>query len=285
MTNRKVGYILFATFTSSIGILLSIVSLCTENWIQSKGEFTIGDFSNEQLSEIKYGLFSGTFMQNMGGTKYYTLYATCSLSTNICAYLCTGTSEGRKAELDRLYRNEQVEFSCPAISRLLNQVHVNLRYAGIKEQTRTFINAGLYYSTITSLGISLIFGSIATILSIWNLIKNIKLKVFGGRGIMACNFIAFLGSVAVLPLWGTAFGTTIIRNLAILYTIQGQMRTTGWTYLGFSFWLNLPSCLLFATSIFVMYLREYMSTQNPKSEYKVENEGSARRKLIIHFNS
>lgn len=285
MTNRKIGYILFATFTTSIGILLSTVSLCTENWIQSKGEFTIRDFSNEQLSEIKYGLFSGIFMQNMGGTKYYTLYATCSLSTNICAYLCTSTSEERKAELDRLYRNEQVEFFCPAITRLLNEVDVRLRYAGIKEQTRTFINAGLYYCTITSLAISLIFGSIATILSIWNLVRNVKLKVFGGRGIMACNFIAFLGSMATLSLWGTIFATTIIRNLAILYTIQGQMRTTGWTYLGFSFWLNLPSCLLYATSIFVMYIREYMSIQNPQSEYKVEDDRSTRHKLIVYFDS
>lgn len=76
MVKTKQGFVLAASFLSGIAATLSIISLSTEQWVVSDGEF---EALNEQFSTVTYRLFSGTFMQNLGGKQYYQIKGTNKL--------------------------------------------------------------------------------------------------------------------------------------------------------------------------------------------------------------
>lgn len=71
MAKTKVQYILGACFLSGAAAVLTLVSLGTQNWVQSDAEL-ISTGSNE-LSYINYGLFSGLLELNYGTHSYYKL--------------------------------------------------------------------------------------------------------------------------------------------------------------------------------------------------------------------
>lgn len=75
MAKTKVQYILGACFLSGSAAILTLVSLGTQNWVQSDAELT--STGNNELSEINYGLFSGLYKQNYGVQSYYKLESKC----------------------------------------------------------------------------------------------------------------------------------------------------------------------------------------------------------------
>ncbi|KAK4875138.1 hypothetical protein RN001_011560 [Aquatica leii] len=278
MVKTKREYILASSFTSGIALVLSLISLATTNWVVARGEFSTA--LNEPLSDIQYGLFSGTYRQRLGGDLYFTLYATCLIPKNVCAYLCTSTSELRKEELKQLYRKEPINFNCPPVTRK-TRVDFTFKY-NTRQDEYEFINAGLYISTVVFMALSAIFGLIATTLSVLNTTGNPVEVVFSINGIYIYNLISCVSSTMVLILWSALFGTYIVRNIGIFYTIVGEMNTRGLTNLGFSYWLNIPSTFLYATSIFILYLRQYLITQEPEIKIHVTADDKDVGSLMVY---
>ncbi|KAF5284308.1 hypothetical protein FQA39_LY04601 [Lamprigera yunnana] len=246
-------------FVSGIALVFSIISLGTDQWVLAEGKFE----TNDGPSKINYGLFSGTYKQNLGGIFYYEIYATCLGSKNVCAYLCTSTKEERKKELQALYNNVPTPFRCPNVPRA-NQFQIQPEMKNVKQDNRTFLNFGLHLSTMIFLVISAFSGLVATVLSIWNTAGNPIITIFSIYGVFACNIIALVFSTLTLIMWGTLFAAYIIHNVGIYYTITGDLQMYGSTTLGYSYWLNIPSTCLYGTSIILLYLRQYFINQEPQ---------------------
>ncbi|KAB0794843.1 hypothetical protein PPYR_11682 [Photinus pyralis] len=267
MVKTKPFYILAASFTSAAAAILSIISLSTENWVTAKGQFVI---INEPPSEIRYGLFTGLLIQSLGGSQRIPLYVTCLVSKNVCGYLCD-SGQDRQDDLEKMWNNEKVPFTCylqharsittrkDANSSLIPKTELKA-----DDSEREFINAGLYISTVVFLGISAIFGLIAAALSVWNTAGNPIEVIVSIYGIYIYNAIACIASAVTLALWGALFGITILHNIGIFHTIQGDMKTYDTPMLGFSYWLNVPSCMLYGASIFILYLRDYFIRLEPE---------------------
>lgn len=71
MAKTKRGYILAACLLSGAGAVLNLVSLGTQNWVQSKAELLV--LGSNELTYINYGLFTGVLEQNYGSRTYYEL--------------------------------------------------------------------------------------------------------------------------------------------------------------------------------------------------------------------
>lgn len=271
MVKTKPAYILAASFTSAAAAVLSIISLSTENWVTAKGQFVIV----ADISEIRYGLFTGTLIQSLGGIQRIPLYVTCLLSKNVCGYLCD-SGHDRQNDLEKLWDNEKVTFTC--YMQLSKQARLSRSMATSKnansssiptaellaDSKREFINAGLYISTVVFLGISAIFGLIAAALSVWNTAGNPIEVIVSIYGIYIFNAIACIALAVAIALWGALFGITILHNIGIFHTIQGDMKMYDTPMLGFSYWLNIPSCMLYGASIFILYLRDYFIRLEPE---------------------
>ncbi|KAF5296644.1 hypothetical protein FQR65_LT10184 [Abscondita terminalis] len=276
MVKAKRGYVFASALISAIAVGLSLVSLTTEQWVVAQGE--LGSAANEQLSQIKYGLFSGVYVQQLSGIQYFAIYATCLISKNVCAYLCSPTSEMRLQELKMLYRNEKPQFSCIAIPKK-NKVIYDVPSGGGQDNTE-FIKASYYISTIIFLVMSIIFGFISAILSMWNTVGN-PAVIFGIYAIYIYNTIACISTTMVLIVWGALFGSHIVKNVGISDTITGYMSTSGLTNLGFSYWLLLPSTFLYASSIFVLYLRHYFVSEKPQVKLRADSDDADARDMMI----
>lgn len=87
--------------------------------------------------------------------------------------------------------------------------------------------------------VSSIFGILSTGLAVWNTATNPIEVFFSIPGLYVYNGIACVSSLMCLILWGAQFAVTIQMNIGILYTIIGQMDTSGLASLGYSYWLVL----------------------------------------------
>jgi len=261
MVKTKAAYILATAFLSGIAAVLSFVSLGTEQWVVGEGKFHFAD--NEPLSEIHYGLFGGTYLRKVAGPVNFEITPTCLLSENACAYLCREHKEAREDELKKVIDGNCESFTCPYYVRRTNYIEPlaqgNCR---TPEDKREYINAGLYISTIVFLCISGIFGIIAAVLSVWNTAANPVEVYLSIYGLYIYNGIACVSCMLTLVLWGAMFGSTLVNNVGILETIQGQMDSTA--NLGYSYWLNLPSFLLYFTSIGILFVRQHLISQEPE---------------------
>ncbi|KAF2896540.1 hypothetical protein ILUMI_09637 [Ignelater luminosus] len=263
MVKTRNGFILATTFFSGIAVLLSITSIATEEWITAKGEFTGG---NDPPSLINYGLFTGTFWQKYGLQAVFQISLTCVIEENACAYICEVNAESRRQQLEKLIRGEDVPFNynCPRVERINDRVYsLGFKTRNTNEK-REFLNAGLYVSTVVFLCISIIFGLISTILSFFNVVANPIEVYLSVPGLYISNAVAGVACIFTLCLWGILYGTMIVDNVGIYYTIRNQMSTKGWAQFGYSYWLLLPSCLLYPTSIITLYIRQYLIEQEPK---------------------
>lgn len=61
--------LIFATcILSGLAVVIQLTALGTEQWIVSEGRI-----DEEQPSTIQYGLFSGTFIQSLGGKNAFQI--------------------------------------------------------------------------------------------------------------------------------------------------------------------------------------------------------------------
>lgn len=72
MAKTKAQYILGACFFTAAAAILTLVALGTQYWVQGDAEILTSN-SNNELSSINYGLFSGVLEQNLGSKTYYKL--------------------------------------------------------------------------------------------------------------------------------------------------------------------------------------------------------------------
>lgn len=182
---------------------------------------------------------------------------TCLFAENVCAVLCGTTQDARVEELRKLYNGENVTFdsSCPNVPRMYSiRWHVpltrNIRSTSelsccftneinsnfVLSDNREFLNAGVWLSSLIFLILAALFGLVSAGIAVWNTATNPIEIYFNIFGLYIYNSVASISSLLVVVLWGSLFGTVIRDNVGILYTILGQMDTSGWANLGYSYW-------------------------------------------------
>ncbi|CAG9856722.1 unnamed protein product [Phyllotreta striolata] len=250
MATVKRMFVFVTCILSSLGVLMSLVSIITKEWVHSdKIEFA------ETLQRVKYGLFDGTF------TKTYTLATepltmTCWAKKNICAYLSEPTSDQRQEVLAQIY--DQLSKT---------------------NQVSNFINCGVWVTTILFLVLSMLLGTISAALAFYNTVTNPTQVYLSVYSLYVYNATALFTLMISMLSWGVLYHKTIYHNVAIESTLTNQMTSDKTAVLGYSYWLNLVPVVLYIVSICVLYLRQYLISRDPSEKIVVRNEDGA---IIIY---
>ncbi|EAU77089.1 AGAP002756-PA [Anopheles gambiae str. PEST] len=262
--------LIFATFiVSCVSLIVLIVSLCTPYWITSEAY----ESNASGNSEINYGLFSGSLIQNfLPNSRYYTLTLTCLYHEYVCAYSCQEDEESRTEEVLQLLKGLPPA-DCPSSSsRMLPLVHridppifPQNRQASANIDRSNFINTGLWVSTVVFIGIAISFAAISASFSIINVLFNPIEPVFSVFGLYIWNGVA-LGSTALcMIMWGALFASTLADNIAITDTLTTQIpySSDGLASLGVCYWILLLSILLHGLNVGLLLWRKRIVNKEP----------------------
>ncbi|XP_028155681.1 clarin-3 [Diabrotica virgifera virgifera] len=273
MARIKRGFVFGASVVSGIGVLFTIISLATEQWVYSdQAQLAVNASTDRYFSKIKYGLFQGTLRT---GVTYNTVQIsmTCIAKNNICAMLCAKNSTERFNILEDLYDNKGIHIQndneCPMVAsstKLHNEFAVLRSTQASANKDRKFINFGVWISTIFFLSVSILFGLLAAGLSLYNTVSNpiqIYLSIYG---IFIYNGIALGTVIIAVTVWGIFFQISIFHDIAIYYTLAGNMESDKTAVLGYSYWLNIVPIVLYIVSITLLAVREYMVSHDPKQK-------------------
>ncbi|CAH1155881.1 unnamed protein product [Phaedon cochleariae] len=284
MATTKRIYVFATCILSGIAALFTIISLATEQWVVSDS-IQLVEGTNDQMSQrnrVRYGLFQGTYFQTTPSTFTFQLSMTCSLKENICAVLCTGDSE----ILSALYQGQNGSQSdpmlkCPVIHRVSTYRNRPITYSKESMASRTFINCGVWVSTIIFLVLSLAFGVLSSALALFNTVNNPVQVFLSIQGLYIYNAMALCGSVIALASWGIMHPFITYHNVAIYYTITGQMSSDKVAYLGYSYWINIIPIVFYCGSITVLYIRQYLLSKDPGHKI-VEREDNADPVIYLY---
>jgi len=194
---------------------------------------------------------------------------TCLAKENVCAYLCAKSTEARYTLLKDLYNNRTGlnQIDCPTIS--LNTRYNRVRPVafaprlGNSSSGKKFINCGVWVCTILFLTLSILFGVLSSCLSMYNTVSNPIQVYFSLYGVYLYNAIALFCVIMAMLFWGVLYNKSIYHDVAIFYTLYGQMTSDKVAQLGYSYWLNLAPMVLYISSICVLYMRQYLISKDP----------------------
>lgn len=274
--------ILVTCITSALGAIIGMVSLGTEQWVSASTEWAPGSVGvGLGTSYVNYGLFAGAYERFLGERRWYQITMTCL--SDSCAMLCRDTVEGRELQLQTLLDNVFVEFdgSCPRIQRNIDGHYSPGSFIHSVRETgeRTYISHAIYACTLTFLVLAIAGGVSATFLSIWNTIGNPIYTVFNVTGIMALNACAATSAALTMILWGVQYNITLIENVGVIETITKQMNTFN-PALGYSYWINMGSILLYSTSLGLIVCRQLLLAKEPQAT-NVEMLRSDDRTIVL----
>nr|XP_022918441.1 clarin-3-like [Onthophagus taurus] len=249
--------LVFATFvTSGLAVIATLVSLGTQNWVSSEVKIT------EKFSQVNYGLFTGLYRRTVGSERpmIYDISMTCSMSDNKCAMLCEATSEARSAKLTALIENNNSSFGC--MER--RQIFFNPQLTSTRDDSSqsTFINAGLWLSTIIFLVLSSVAGLGATVLAMFNTVYN-PIEIYVNiTGLFIWNCVAIFFSLLTMIMWGVLYASVLIDNISVYDTIVADGYTVN-AILNYSYWLNLVAFVLYVSSVILIAVRQYLINKEP----------------------
>ncbi|KAK9890708.1 hypothetical protein WA026_012057 [Henosepilachna vigintioctopunctata] len=286
MVANKRALVLATCFLSGTASILSLISLGTTGWIYS--DIKLGSVESKPNSHINYGLFKGTFSQTVGVTANIDISMACSYGNNICAALCSGDSDRRSAILEQLHDNGETDWRMSECVRTTSQSYLmrkstefyfNFLKLNAKSGELIFINAFAYLFTIIFLILSAVIGLISSGLSVWNTASNPIEIYFNIFGLYLYNGIAFGFLLISVLIWGIVYFTSLIESSASIVVLSG-LGTTVNVSLGWSYWINFGSLILYATSIAVLYFRSYQISKEP-TQHKIEMDGNAPAEILL----
>ncbi|XP_049777629.1 uncharacterized protein LOC126175118 [Schistocerca cancellata] len=281
MATTKRLYV-FATFwLACASTALVVAAFSTGAWLTA--ELLPPDAQFGLQGDINYGLYTGSFRRraqgDLGGTTAQsTIYITCVVEQNACAWSCKETEEERQEEILWLLANRSLISSwCPTIterSRTIRAAEAYLPRLEEDDSTNTttsspstsdfpFINMGLWVSTQLFLSISLLLSAASAVLGLINTTANPTLPALAVSGLFYWNAGAAVADLLILILWGVQYAVTLAENVAFAQVIAGQYLSDGHAALGYSYWLVLVAMFINISSIAVLGFREYLLRIEP----------------------
>ncbi|GJQ87349.1 hypothetical protein Trydic_g17395 [Trypoxylus dichotomus] len=289
--------LIFVTFISSgIALILSVVALGTDQWVQADVNMTMSAV-NRITNRVNYGLFTGSYTRRvstesefqlitnelhnniMPSPKHLCSKVTCDFGENKCAMLC-GNGD---------IRSEYLQFLLSGSTSMDGYIRCSTRSLRTRSNLHTvadtllatsradeddpvrFINCGLWLSAIIFLCLSIIFGLAGTVLSVVNTVANPVETIFSTTGLFAYNCVACVCVVTVIVLFGVQFGLALTDNVAIFDTISDVANSDGQATIGYSFWLLLVPVIGYGTSTIVLAVRQYLINREPDPIVNLED--------------
>lgn len=99
----------------------------------------------------------------------------------------------------------------------------------------TFLNMGLYITTIMFLSIAILVGAIISIITLRNVVGNPVNPWFNIWGLYIWNSVAAVLYFFVLILWGVEYALYAKNNVGLVETLKGQYSNEA-ADLGYSYW-------------------------------------------------
>ncbi|XP_065351608.1 uncharacterized protein LOC135946993 [Cloeon dipterum] len=282
ITHRAYVIITFPLCCVSIALLAT--SLSTQNWLESKGKY-----ENPDLPPIKfnYGLFTGTLTRSYQlEDKDYELHMTCLADLGICALSCLNTQELREIEVRDLYNaggNVETLVDCEAISRAsaaagrVGPMPLVLAGAKATGPDPSFVNMGVWGSTITFIALALLMATMGAVFAVINAANTPVEPIFGILGLFIWNACAAFSIGLALIIWGCHFGVDLTSNAAIAESITGTLSTNGLASIGYSFWILIGADIMHLVNIGLLLVRRHMvlyAPPPPTIELKEDNDGA-----------
>ncbi|CAH0554400.1 unnamed protein product [Brassicogethes aeneus] len=274
-------YILATSLTSGLALALALLALGTDHWVDATIHF---DSDTDSDSSVNYGLFKGYENIRFGRTGTYEIYMTCLYDKNVCGMLCDADEEHRKNVLENFYINPDYSYSerenCVSIKNEL-QVTNFWRFRSGVYKDRLFINAGAQMSTLIFLVLSCVFGAMAAALAVWNTIYNPIHVWMSVTGLFVYNGLACAFTIFYVTIWGIMYAVTLCRDIVTMDTLNKQATSEGRALLGYSYWINLASMLLYALSVGLLFTRQMLISRDPA--VKLEKDMETRDADIYLF--
>ncbi|CAG0916427.1 unnamed protein product [Notodromas monacha] len=250
-TKRKL--IIFSTFmTSLLAMALLVSSAATDVWVTGTA------ISDNQLNvsmtsklEADYGLFKGQMNVIINSySQVHDLETFCSSEENVCFMGCSKYSnKDQETLLNALLYQEVVELrgSCRLKDPSEGGVYeTEQRYNATaqredsvqnkaKRTNRTFINYGLWISTMIFWAIAAFGTTICLGLALLNTITDPSTTFLSSYALYFSYPISAAGVFFTLVLGGAQFGTNISDNLMVPPTLSGEFSESS-ASVGYSYW-------------------------------------------------
>lgn len=259
--------ILFATFVlSCLSLATLIVAFCTPYWIISEAR----EQTAYRNSEIQYGLFTGSLTRNVLATSVpYDLTVICLYEHNVCVYSCQKEEAKRESEVLALLAGEKPA-ECPISSTKTQSNRVIdeevKQFSSAKAVSRdSFINAGLWLTTVLFLAVATAFAGASASFSIINVLFNPVEPIFSVFGLYIWNGIVIGANVLTMIMWGALYGSSVSNNIAITDTLtpEAPYSSADLASLGASYWVLFIPILLHGSNIGLLLWRQYEINKEP----------------------
>ncbi|KAJ2940117.1 hypothetical protein O0L34_g14155 [Tuta absoluta] len=256
VTRRE--YIFSAFLLGLLCILLTVVAISSDSWVQSTAAET-----GRTDDVIKYGLFRGEYQVNVIATPTSnTLYMTCVADENACAVSCKTTSEARKEEVKLLAQGRRPRVGCNADASAISTDPLD---------PPPVISMAFYVTLLVFVFLHLLSAVVSAALAIVNATRNPTEPIFGLPGCLWSNIATSLFGLLILLMFGIYWASSGMKDhMASSDIAQGNYALN--QKLGYSYWLLIPAILCSIGSAALVQLRNYLLERDPPPPtIKVEN--------------
>ncbi|XP_015115042.1 uncharacterized protein LOC107039772 [Diachasma alloeum] len=251
---------------SLVCLIIVSASLATQEWTTATAS-VVDKVEGVKDSTVKYGLFAGTLIRRiLDSPKSYDIYLTCLVNENVCAWSCLADADSREKELELLFNKEIPKFNCPSVSASRT---LQSRLARDDNSTNTstngtytgeFLNAGMFYSTLSAVIFTLITLFLLFVLSVVNCIMCPKDSTLNTAGMAILANVAFGANLLGVILYACNYSIWIKDNIGIRDTIVDEYRSTA--TLGYSFWIFMCTCFLIPLIAVFIFTRNGLLRQD-----------------------
>ncbi|XP_063981344.1 uncharacterized protein LOC135164677 isoform X2 [Diachasmimorpha longicaudata] len=185
---------------------------------------------------------------------------TCLVNENVCAWSCLADADSREKELELLLNNEIPKFNCPPVSASRSLLSRSVLRDDSSTNTSTngtakgeFLDAGMFYSTLTTVIFTLITLFLLFVLSVVNCIMCPKEPTLNTTGMAVLANVAFAVNLLGVILYACNHSFWIKNNIGIRDTIVDEYKSTA--RLGYSFWIFMCTCFLIPPIAVFIFIR------------------------------
>ncbi|XP_071441648.1 uncharacterized protein [Hetaerina americana] len=267
------SYIFITFIVCCISFAILVTSVSTTSWVNAR---LLSNAGNEE-DIVNYGLFIGTLKKIAFATpSYYTIHMACIPKDNVCAWSCKKSAEEREEEIQNLYTTANASFGCiEKDSKGIRNVArspwdipkpsiTNLMSPTVRGSVdKTFINLGIWASTLTSLILAIVLAGVAALGAVVNIAANPVRTIAAIPGLYIWNGLAAFFAILTMVLWGGHFAASLVDSIALRETITGECHVDT-ARVGFSYWLILASALLHLANIGILLFRRVMLLRIPE---------------------
>ncbi|XP_011307530.1 uncharacterized protein [Fopius arisanus] len=225
----------------------------------------VDDVEDVDDSTINQGLLAGTLIRRiLDSPKAYDIYLTCLLEENVCAWSCLADADAREEEVQRLFKGEIPQFNCAPVStsrislskfipRDDNTTTITLTNG---TYTGEFLNAGIFYGTLSAVIFTLMTLFLLFLLSVVNCVICPKDPILNTAGMVILANVALAANLLGVILYASNYGIWIKNNIGIRDTIVKEYEST--VSLGYSFWLFTCTCFLTPLIPVYIFIRNHL---------------------------